>query len=419
MSNVFFWLYIIANIIALFVVIWREVLVSLVPKIFTILSLRAYPKEEKKVISQWQANLLAITLVISTADVFLPTFVATDAGKDAWISVLLSGLFMLFVLAIFMLLVKHFPDENFADIIKKYFTPVISIPLFIIWSIFLLMKTFLSIREIVEVLLHAFLSNTPFFVLIVSMLFVSGYAVKKGLQTLAKTNDFLLIIGIAVLFFVISMLFQKADFKEYLPILEDGIKPVLKGVFPIFIWTSDIILLLCVAFPYIENKEKAGRNFAGIVIFLTLALESGTLAIAIFGIRPTQALVFAALEMIRTIEIVHFIERIEGILILVWIGGVFVKIAFLYYAVTENFQIWWGLKNRNILVWPSAFVLLGLCIAPLKDIAKFLNCLHKIIPYYTLSIYGMVLIVFLFALFKKRFSLPSQQKVKDLENIKS
>ena len=154
---------------------------------------------------------------------------------------------------------KKFPQEDFSLVIKNYFTPFLAVPFFLVWLLFLLEKASVSSRELGEIIVNGFLNQTPLIIIELAAIIVAGYAVKKGLQTIAKANDILLVFGIFVLFFVGTGVFKSVHFEEYLPLLENGIKPVIKGSLSILPWLTDIIISLCIIYPYIDNKEHVGK----------------------------------------------------------------------------------------------------------------------------------------------------------------
>ena len=68
-------------------------------------------KEADK-ISPYQLLLLLITMIISTADIFLPKFVAEEAMRDSWLSVIIGTIFSIIVANIFISLGKRFPNKT-------------------------------------------------------------------------------------------------------------------------------------------------------------------------------------------------------------------------------------------------------------------------------------------------------------------
>lgn len=398
------WAYLVIHLVIFTILLWRIAIVPFFTGPLNILQNRRVLLEQNQVVSLKQAAFLAITLVISTADVFLPKLIAMDAGKDAWIAVILSGVETLSFLTIILYFLKKFPDKNFAMIIKDSFPKVVAMPLLFVFTMFLTQKASLSARELGEVVLNGFLTETPIEIIVMLIIIFTGYAVKKGLQPIARSNDLLLSVGVTTLFFVIFMLLSSADFKNYLPVLENGIKPVIKGSLPSMPWLTDLVLLLCLIFPSIDNKKNVGKYFSMSLLFIIAALELGTLAIAVFGVNITKNQIFPALEMVRVVRITDFLERLEVPLITVWIAGIFIKISFIYYAITDTFKIWLGLKNRLSLVWPIGLIIFGLCIRPFENMAKMLYCIHKILPYYTIVFYIFVILVLAAASFKKLFS---------------
>ena len=74
---------------------------------------------EKVRISPNQITVIIITLIISTVDIFLPNFVAREAKKDSWLSVIIAVAAVLPVVLIHLMLYRKYRESTLIEICKK------------------------------------------------------------------------------------------------------------------------------------------------------------------------------------------------------------------------------------------------------------------------------------------------------------
>ncbi|MGE5629497.1 MAG: GerAB/ArcD/ProY family transporter, partial [Caulobacteraceae bacterium] len=70
---------------------------------------------EKGRISALQFALLNTTLIIATADVFLPAFVAQEAKQDSWIAVIIGTVTAGVIINILITLGLKYPDKTLTE----------------------------------------------------------------------------------------------------------------------------------------------------------------------------------------------------------------------------------------------------------------------------------------------------------------
>ncbi len=151
--------------------------------------------EKREKISSFQLTLLIITLVISTADVLLPAFVAQEARQDSWVSVILGTISALIFINIFLTLALKYPDKTIvqysSDILGNFFGKIVGF----IYIYFLILTTALVVRQLEEIV------DTLFFPTYIAPLFsiltviIASYSAYHGIETIARVNNLLLPIG--------------------------------------------------------------------------------------------------------------------------------------------------------------------------------------------------------------------------------
>ena len=300
-------------------------------------------------ISSKQAILLIVGTIFSTMLLYLPSFIFSIAKQDSWISVLIVILFGILVGNINARLGERFPAQTIIQyapaIIGKILGKITG--LIMIFSFILL--TAIIVREFAGVISSIFMTETPLYVFILSPILLAAYTSSQGLEVLARANEITLQILIIILFFIIVMSIPSIDFDNITPVLEQGIYPVIKGVYPATIFFGEIFII-SMLFPYF-NKPREGRKIAfwgvtGAGLLLFVLMVAGIL---VFNCEASR-IQFLALALARRVSVAEVIERLDPLIMLTWMGGLFIKTSVFYYISVAGLTQWLNLKSTRPII---------------------------------------------------------------------
>ncbi len=248
-----------------------------------------------------------------------------------------------------------------------------------------------------------FLRRTPMHVISIVTILAVGFTVRKGLETIARMNQLLFPIGIGLLLITVLLTLNKMNFLYFLPILENGFVPVLKGSMPILLWFGEIVILLII-YPQIMDKENAGRSIfyslAALLVFMLL----GTLSIAIFSAQETANFRYPALEMIKIIRIREFFQRFDTFFIALWIGGIYLKIVIFYYVSAVLCSHLFRLQHYKHTAFPIGSLIAVFSLIQFQNTTELGHFLRTIAPFYlyTFEIFIPLLLLVISIAFKKK-----------------
>lgn len=342
------------------------------------------PQLEKGKISALQACLLCITTVISTADVFLPSFVAQEAQQDSWISVILGTASSMAVIMMFLALGLRFPDKT----ILQYSCDILGKPLGklvgFIYIYYLVDIGTAVVREFGEIFVTAFNPDSPLLIYSLITLLVASYAVAKGLEVITRLNEIMIPVGLLTLVLIALVNVKDTDLKNFLPVLANGFLPPIKGGMLIQSWILEIVIILQLI-PYIKDKKNIKKCMTISVGVIGFSMELGVLTIAVFG-KLTGELLFPALEYVRFASIGEYIKNLDITIMGIWITGMFIKATLVFYAIVLGISQLFGLKTYKSMILPVGLLLLSISTVGPDRITNLLNFLHRTLPFYTFSI---------------------------------
>jgi len=230
--------------------------------------------------------------------------------------------------------------------------------------------------------------ETPILVFVVSFLAASSYAVRKGLENLARVNELLgplFLIGGLVVFVLAA---KDMDFRNWLPVLGNGLKPPLKGsLLPASFF--GVCIVMAVFMPYHNRPERTlAAKALGVVIGVSYTTLLTMGALAHFGVAQTIALQNPIFILSRDITIAGFLERVEAVFLAIWVGGGFVTVSALQYACCLGLAQWLGLRDYRPLVLPVGVMMAALSLSLFGNTPERSEFTRNIYPLYALSVEG-------------------------------
>lgn len=353
-------------------------------------------------ISGRQAVYLLIATIFPTSILFLPHLMYVQARQDAWLSVILVVLFGLAAGEIIARLGRRFPNRTIVE-----YSPLVAgrLPGALIGlafaAFFLYINAFI-VREFAELFTTNFLPETPVAVFMFSIIAVSVYIVRHGLEVLARVNDIALPVVIILTFFVILLVTPRLSPEaNLLPVLEDGLLPVARGALPAGVFFAETFVMLMLI-PCLSRPRQARRVIARAV--LTIGAFQLLIVLAVIGVLGplTAETPFPTLHLARRVRIGFFLTNVDPLILLIWITGGLIKITiFLYCATLAAAQIL-RLKNYGPAAVVNGLILAILAVVLWEDAVELTQQLAAVLPYFLTLMVGVPALLLLTAVLRRK-----------------
>ncbi|WP_438448693.1 GerAB/ArcD/ProY family transporter [Gorillibacterium sp. sgz5001074] len=327
---------------------------------------------EKGVITNSQFTILVIMFLIGSSTLIAPPLLVMEAKRDAWISGLLAISIGLFFAWLCGVLAHRDPELSLAQkcerILGKWPGKLVAL----LFVLFFLLLTSALVRIIGDFLTTLIITETPIQAAELAMLLVVVMGARLGLEVFARTAEIL--IPWIMMFFIIltAFLLPEIHLSRLTPVLEEGMRPVLFGLYPLFgIPYMDLIVFLTIT-PYVAKTQYVGQNLrTGVWIGGGILAMNAFLAIAVLGADFTSQLNYPIYGLAEKIQIGKFIQRVE-----VLSGGLmfitlFMKIIICFYATATSAAEMLGLKTYRSLTYPLGLLVLGLSVLIAPNIIYF------------------------------------------------
>jgi len=337
-------------------------------------------------ISASQLSLLLVTLVGSTAMLFVPAVTAEAAGRDGWMSILFFATFFgLMVSLVCTSLGRRFPSESIVEYSPKVFGAILGHLVILTYIFFFIWTNAIIVGEFADFMTATFLPKTPRLVSALIIVWLASYGVRNGLEVIGRLNQFLFLpLLISYLGLVVFVAYDM-DLANLTPILEDGIKPVLKGSLPPSAWRGEIVLMLMLL-PNLNQLKKARKASIYAVIFLGIVLTLNTIAtVGVFGSELSSHLTFPYFTLADYGQVAVVLERMEALVMLVWVAGLMIKIALFYYCAVLALARWFKLQDYKPMVTPVGIILIAWSSAVYKNSRELVELISKTFPVYAFT----------------------------------
>lgn len=322
-------------------------------------------------ISAIQLSFILIANRVGIMTVFLPSIWATQNSRDTWISSLLSGLVGMAITYVIVTLAKRHSKQTLIQICITLFGKWIGGFLSILYLSYFLNLSFIIMRELAEILNTALMPETPIQVFIIYVILAMAFSVNRGLEAIARTFMIITPISVVSLLIILILLTNEFHLELLKPIAENGWVPIIMGsIVPASLFGE--VILVPMLFPYVEDQDKVlPYSMFAILIGTLLLIALNVAVMSIFGPVEATNLTLPVYSLVRMISIGHFLERIEAIMVAIWIGLLFLKICiFLYVGVLGTGQ-WLRLKRTKFLIIPFSGAVLILSYTSFKNLSEF------------------------------------------------
>ena len=316
--------------------------------------------------------------------------VARDAGNDAWISVLVAGLSLSFII---FLMYKILNKEN-GDIISlhknlfgKWLGGLLSwivIAYFIGMSITVL-RTYI---EVVQVWMFPDLNNWLFGAV---FLLLAYYCLSGGFKVVAGISFF----GVVLPFYLIlTMLFPMfyGHYRDLLPVFNHSINDLYEGVKGASLSYLGFTTLF-MYYPFIKEPEKSHRWAQGghLLTIITYTLVM-VVTIAFFSTAQLDKTIWATLTTWKIAEM-PFVQRFEYIGISSWALVILPNLCITLWAGGRGIRRLTRVSQQNATIPLLILILIISSVFAKRESIDLLNMYTSRVGYYFVYVYVPLLFV--------------------------
>lgn len=357
---------------------------------------------EKGKISALQMALLMYATITTTAILTVPVITYRHAEQDMWISPIWGSLAGFLLVFIVCKLNKLYPEKTPIQICEHILGRIPTLVLGFIYTIHLIYGHGQTFRQYGDFLVGAFFNQTPLFVVMGSLALASSLAVRAGLEVLGRLSALFVPVIFLLWLLIVLLLIPELDAKNMLPVMEKGMLPSLRGAVGPQSWNS-MFVYMSFLLPFLNNREQGMKwGMIAVIAIMSTLLITNLTTLFLFG-NITGQFVYPVMSASRYIRYADFLENMESVVMAIWIGGGFVKIAFHQFVIGINVAHWLHLSEYKSICLPIGLLvtIFGIWVFPnTQEMGHFFDVIY---PFQSaVSNVGMPIILLLLALYKHR-----------------
>ncbi|MEK4508445.1 GerAB/ArcD/ProY family transporter [Paenibacillus sp. FSL K6-2524] len=323
-------------------------------------------------ISSRQFSILIAIYMIGSAILNIPAMLQIVAKQDTWISTIVALVVGLCVLPLYIYLGNRFAHANFTwyieKLLGKWLGKIVAL-LFLVT--FPAIVAILTLRNIGDFMTTQILEDTPIQAILIIILSVVIMGARLGLEPLARAAELFFPFIMVLLIVFIVLAFPHINFNNVQPVLENGLKPVLKASLIFIAYPFMEPIILSMLFPSVQHTEKNGKAlFTGVLIGGFIMVVITILTILVLGTQ-TVSFAYPSYALAKLIRLGDFLVRIEIIMAVIWFITIFVRLALLFYISIVGIAQVLNLKDYRSLTFPIALLLVPLSLLAFPNAAYF------------------------------------------------
>lgn len=349
-------------------------------------------------ISTTQLFMLTLLFQIGTSGIF---GFASAAGKDAWISTLLSTGLGTCLIIIYLTLMRLQPGLTLVEWFPAQFGQWLGTPISWFYMLMFLYNSSRTLGDVKDLIPTTILPGTPNWVILGVFMIAIIYALFSGIEVIARLGEIILPV-LLILFVVEIVLIFGSDIiriERLQPVLGEGWGRVWKATWPGGIEQSLAETLeFAMIWTLVKQQERIAKTTILATLLYGILLSTfDALAIVTFGEEVFSSSTYPLYRLVKIISIADFLENLDALGILYFMGFVFFKVTLQIYGVIRGIQQLLYLRDSRVLVLPISIIVLSLALTISESISEHMTSGLKSLPYPSIVplmlIPGLLLIV--------------------------
>lgn len=361
---------------------------------------------EKGRINAGEFLLLVVLFTVGSSILIIPSSLASAAKQDAWISSVVTTIISLFFIFIYNKIHQLFPRLTYIQCNEKVYGNVLGKMFSLLFLFYFFELSTASLREIGDFMSTELLNETPIQMIMAVFILTSLIGVRLGIEVICRSA--LIFFPWIVFLLLILFLFLLPDvhFDNLKPILGEGVKPVINGVYHHVSLPYLQLIIFLMLMPYVKDKSKMMRFYyrgmlvGGLILVLTIFF-----CLLVLDTYTTRIQVYPTYTLGKKISVGDVIFRVEAIMAFIWIITMYFKLTICFYGISLGLAQLLKLRSNKILLYPLALLIFSCSIFFYQDIVFFNYFLNKTYPLFSLTVCFLLPILLLtIGMIKKKYN---------------
>lgn len=363
----------------------------------------------EQTISNRHLTALCLVAMLSPFLRLLPGSIAAQSGSAAWVSAALAAIPAGLLWWGIVGLLKYYPKgTGLGQIILNSLGAFPGSVVLCLWSLWLMVHSGFILRSGADRFIATIYPGSRPFLFVVVTAVLCVIAAIGPIKTLCRTSQIFRPLLLGVIGLVLVFTIPEAEPVFLLPVTDSQTRDILMGV-PLAAEPVSIVLVNgAFLIKHLDPRQEPMKRWPKLLGVVALGVLMCAISVGSLGKTVTAALPYPFFVMARDLSIVSGVERIEALVVALWLLPDFVLVAMELMIAADNLLLVFGKpegnKVRTGIIIGSAIVAGVLAFRFVPADGSLLVWSDRIIPTMQLIwAYGMVPLVLLVCTIRKKF----------------
>lgn len=352
---------------------------------------------ERGKLSSAQLACLMFLAVIATSIMGAPSFCYRLARNDMWLSPIIAAALPMALIMVLVGLHRSFPGKSLIEYSPLLLGKWLGKPLGLYFLIITLLENAYQARQFGELMNQFFFKETPHAFIICSLFFVCVLAVRLGAEVIGRVAILYMPLLLTIVLTFALPFFQDIDVRRLLPVMSNGILPILRSSaylqlwLPMYIYTTFFL-------PFLSDSEQALKRLLQSLAATILTL-TGIMILIIFILNESTPMFnFPFMTLARYLTLFEFIEQFDAVIMFFWVVDVFVRTCVTLYGLTIGLAQWLNLPSYKAISVPTAVLVIAVSFWGIPRFSDFITNGPHITFIYLSAHFAIPMLLFVVAL---------------------
>lgn len=355
----------------------------------------------REIINTRQFVWMLFSIITSFTVLQIPGMLIRQAGRDAWLSVIIAWFLDVLLALVYAYMGMRFPNQNFVQYSRTILGNIGGKIIGSIFPIYFLIVTALLMRA-GGLLIKTAMPDTSLIVIFLMGGFVIAYTSRKGIEVIARVCEILGPMYLLSLFLLFIMSTPSMDLGRIQPMFLEGPYPFLSGSILILSFIG-ICIMMAMYIP-VCNRPENGFKAKFIAVSIGAAMITTLIfsVIGVFGQEQASNMVNPGVSLSRYIKIGIF-ERLEIIWFMVALSAGIMTSVNLIWAFSTGFSQILGLSSYKPLVFPATLIAAVMSIIAFDNSTQMFEFAMYVYPIFAVLVQtGLEMFLFAMAFILKK-----------------
>jgi spore germination protein KB len=312
--------------------------------------------------------------------------VGKNAEQSAWLAMLIGMVSGLLLFLVYYKLYIYYPTQLLTTYVRSIFGKYIGWMIGLLYVVYFIYITSRILRDFGGLLIITAYNKTPLAAMVILMVIVVMYVAAKGIEVIARTGQIYFVIVILTFLFVIFLEITAGiiHFKNLLPVLGKGWRPVLTTAFPTtFTVPFGEMIAFTMILPFVKKSVPVKKvSLTAIAVSGTYLALSAALNASILGADVFKRATFPVLSALSLVNMQEFLQHLDSLIVLVMIILGFFKIIIFFYAALIGTADLFNVQQPKKLTSSVAAVAVFSSVTMAANYSDHIEQGLKLVPYF-------------------------------------